>query len=760
MLRFPEAFGSSFPPNIAGLWIDFNTIPYGQLGYSHGIANKERMLAIFEAKVGDSELANELFRLIETKLDHVVSLVTRNSPEGLEMFHVAVDGIVVAAKIAQQRIRRYESAEKAERRREYIQNLLDFLEKKDGDFHKFLDAEEEVSVPSRFTERRNVVFSRIPFIFGKKNVGDDDVKALEGFIKASSPGKKSGPTKNELIGRLEFAREVLFDTNTISPGTSFMEALDLRLQRFFEAQYKTWNVSDIVYSSHRVPGEGEHKIFELLRQSEFPAGSSHVIYSNDGDLFFISLASKIPGINVWRVKENQKGYPARDSIVNIDELRRQIRNGDKKVGNRNTIELEIAFFISILGNDFMPPLVEMGEFSDFADAILERLGALAVLTDENTIYWRNFFVILESIVNDSDRPLLDIRREQYPFALLDKYYETGELDEEAFRKAWYWRSLGVDTESDDFPKKRKDILSLLDITERELIDRIAEESTRSYLAGLVFVLQYYMNGVGGVNPLWSYPYYYPPLLSDLIVIGKRISTSEEIDVSLAKNEVNPLQNIIYQQLMIIPPESKKLLHKKVQRAMTSEELKHLYPSSWRSSQDYRIKDFEVVSFIPQIDPLRVMKFVDESVIPLMTGKEANAYTPGEDLLLRGKPKPKKARLQVGRYTGTNPPPKSFSAQKKTTYRDSRFEDGPPRGRGGRGRGRGDSRGDSRGRGRGDSRGDSRGRGSGDSRGRGSGRGDTRGRGSGRGGTRGRGKPTERDGSTRGRGANRGRGKNK
>src|SRR5205814_1227246 len=58
----------------------------------------------------------------------------------------------------------------------------------------------------------------------------------------------------------------IFDSNSITPGTAFMNDLSNYLERWIYANIMRFP-SKIVYSSHMVPGEGEHKIFDMIRDS-------------------------------------------------------------------------------------------------------------------------------------------------------------------------------------------------------------------------------------------------------------------------------------------------------------------------------------------------------------------------------------------------------------------------------------------------------------------------------------------------------------
>lgn len=67
----------------------------------------------------------------------------------------------------------------------------------------------------------------------------------------------------------EVDEKVLFDSNCITPGTAFMEKVGKYLKYFIRKKMKEdplWRNLRIVFSGHDVPGEGEHKIMQFIRE--------------------------------------------------------------------------------------------------------------------------------------------------------------------------------------------------------------------------------------------------------------------------------------------------------------------------------------------------------------------------------------------------------------------------------------------------------------------------------------------------------------
>ena len=99
----------------------------------------------------------------------------------------------------------------------------------------------------------------------------------------------------------------VFDSNCITPGTEFMTKVDSLIEYFIRKKISDdplWRNTKILYSSHTVPGEGEHKIMEFIRylctSSDYNASSRHCIYGLDADLILLSLSLHDVNIILFR----------------------------------------------------------------------------------------------------------------------------------------------------------------------------------------------------------------------------------------------------------------------------------------------------------------------------------------------------------------------------------------------------------------------------------------------------------------------------
>ncbi|GKT58587.1 5'-3' exoribonuclease [Colletotrichum tofieldiae] len=180
---------------------------------------------------------------------------------------------------------------------------------------------------------------------------------------------------------VDMPKEPPFDSNCITPGTEFMAKLTQQLKYFVNKKVSEdadWQGCEIVLSGHEVPGEGEHKIMEYIRnakaQPDYDPNVRHCLYGLDADLIMLGLLSHDPHfcllreevtfgrVNKAKTKEleHQNFYLLHLCIVReYLELEFQELQEPGRLSFPFDLERVIDDFILMaffVGNDFLPNL--------------------------------------------------------------------------------------------------------------------------------------------------------------------------------------------------------------------------------------------------------------------------------------------------------------------------------------------------------------------------------------------------------------------
>lgn len=82
-----------------------------------------------------------------------------------------------------------------------------------------------------------------------------------------------------------------------------MEKVNKTIIKFIEDNIKDWDFN-VIYSNAWVPGEGEHKLIEFIKNQrqfeDYDPNISHCIYGADADLIFLGLITHEPNFYILR----------------------------------------------------------------------------------------------------------------------------------------------------------------------------------------------------------------------------------------------------------------------------------------------------------------------------------------------------------------------------------------------------------------------------------------------------------------------------
>lgn len=249
-----------------------------------------------------------------------------------------------------------------------------------------------------------------------------------------------------------------FDSNAITPGTEFMAKLTKNLKYFIHNKISNdsnWSNVKIIFSGHEVPGEGEHKIMNFIRNlrsntSDYNNNTRHCIYGLDADLIMLSLSTHAPHFALLREEvtfgrsskqpktlEQQNFY-----LLHISLLREymelefiDIADNLKFEYNFDKILDDFILIMFVIGNDFLPNLPDLhlnkGAFpvilQTFKEALLHLDG---YINDNGTINLQRLKIWLEYL---SQFELMNFEKDDIDVEWFNKQLENISIEGERKR---------------------------------------------------------------------------------------------------------------------------------------------------------------------------------------------------------------------------------------------------------------------------------------------------------------------------------------
>lgn len=371
-----------------------------------------------------------------------------------------------------------------------------------------------------------------------------------------------------------------FDSTAITPGTELMHRLCAHIDFYVRKRIhesEVWQSLDVIYSSEKVPGEGEHTAKNLINKYT-DKDERCCIFGLDADLIMLGLA--IERDNVFILRDNIYTNNQR-FLIDIHTLECRLK---EFLEAPNAVS-DFILLCFLMGNDFLPNIPSLEIITGGIDTVMSvyRRSCLpfGITMENGDIRFdslEDFFGGCADVELESLKEKYRRREHYFPDPLMEAYFteinaveEDGqsviESDFEAYRTAYY---------KQHFP-------------DNVSIEHICHE----YLYGMQWILHYYLKKIPSWT--WCYPYLYAPFLCDLERYSKTMRK-----VSYPYSEPAPP----FQQLLsVLPPQSSKLLPKTLRRLTTSDTspLIEYYPTNFQVDVSGKRQEWEGIVKIPVID---------------------------------------------------------------------------------------------------------------------------------------------------------------
>ena len=369
---------------------------------------------------------------------------------------------------------------------------------------------------------------------------------------------------------IEMKEKASFDKTCITPGTNFMKKLDKKITEFFRDREKIYDVDKIIVSGSEERGEGEHKIFEKIRNNK--NSERHVIYGLDADLIILCLNHLSFSKDIYLFREtpdfasniNANIDNSALYLMDIYELMNLILGemfDAKNLQNKENLIKDYVFLMMFMGNDFMPHFPSLNIRTFGIHMILElykvELGnkKLRLIEANEKICWKNLRELLEKLAKmelDNLKKEYGIRnriQKNQRVMKMDKY-ET--LDREISMIPINNRDVEmcINPYSEYWENRYYNELFDTDRNEENL-----QKICMNFLEGLDWNMRYYSSGC--YNWKWKYKYNYPPLFVDLL---KYVPLWDVVMIEKNQDNISSTEQLAY----VLPEKSLYLLENELQ----------------------------------------------------------------------------------------------------------------------------------------------------------------------------------------------------
>jgi 5'-3' exonuclease len=112
-----------------------------------------------------------------------------------------------------------------------------------------------------------------------------------------------------------------WNTSAITPGTLFMNKLNTRMRDYCEVKAREiGNTVAYIYSGSDIAGEGEHKIFEYIRENaKYHKDTTTLIYGLDADLIMLCLNHLHVSQNIYLYRDTPEFIQSLDSTLSCND---------------------------------------------------------------------------------------------------------------------------------------------------------------------------------------------------------------------------------------------------------------------------------------------------------------------------------------------------------------------------------------------------------------------------------------------------------
>ena len=446
-------------------------------------------------------------------------------------------------------------------------------------YPKILNKYDKITIYHFYLDCNSIIYDVVNSIEEKtdENIINNVIYKLEEYINTIQPKKSvyiafDGVAPNAKLHQQRERRFKSYITNKtfstskwntcqITPGTPFMRKLMETIENHFKSNKK------VTVSSSNVPGEGEHKIFDKIR--EMSTNDPTMVYGIDADLIMLCLSNKryCEKLILFRetpffIKNINKNIEPNDLYyIDICELSNAI---DFTLNKKNS-ELEYILLMFFLGNDFLPHFPALNIRGSGMDTLIdgyifcnENNENYSLIKDGN-INWLHLHILLEHLSKDEREDIIHHQEKKQNYKRFKNTSNETELQNKYLNIPTQLRNTEYCINANEDGWEDRYYYLLLDI-EKDSSNFFIKKLCNSFYKTLEWTFLYYTSGC--IDWSWTFDYPYPPLLVDLV------KQNNKFNFTFKKNTkaIEPNKQLYY----VLPPDCLSLLDKKQQKQKQQE----------------------------------------------------------------------------------------------------------------------------------------------------------------------------------------------
>jgi 5'-3' exoribonuclease 1 len=404
---------------------------------------------------------------------------------------------------------------------------------------------------------------------------------------------------------MESTGDSVFDGNSITPGTKFMDHLTKYIDWYIRksiSEDEKWQNIEVIFSNEKACGEGEHKVLNFIRYYG-DKNETYCIHGLDADLIMLSLGTHLP--NFYILREDLYDPTNEYFLINVGEVHDNLAalikwESDKYVFHKETAVNDFIFLCFMVGNDFLPHIPSIEIIESGIELILEvykevgcSYGHITTKIGEKIKFIPSSMKAFLGTIGHHEK-----RNFEHKLRKKESFFKDTLLEQCAIQESSGKWNVDIEKYKKEYQKKCFQT------------DYSMEKICHEYLEGMQWVLSYYTTGVP--NWKWHYHHHYAPTSS---ILASHIDTFN-FTVYKISTPTTPFQQL----LCVLPPKSAKLIPYPLNNLLTDTEspLKKHCPDTFEIDVSGKRKEWEGIVLLPMVEFELVrstyMQYIDQ-VLP-------------------------------------------------------------------------------------------------------------------------------------------------